>query len=272
MSRFYYLLIVLLLAACSPAPAAATLQPTIVQMPTSLPAADTPLPTAAASQQPTTVPTRVQVQDSTTIPPTATIAAPTVLGDYLINPSIVSFDSFDTLGDWRTSGPQAGLISNGKFIITGQAGGLSSLTKNTRLAEGQGVLFDFEYNPHAQFEFNFESGEPKANTYRKLSVTAAGSPLAALTQGKNSLGTIRLTGNFVTKPGSWYSFMAGIGTKGNFVAVIWDKNNPSNLVKFQKNLADPWDNLAWQFTANVADKYMKLSLDNFSVINFEDVK
>jgi hypothetical protein len=79
-------------------------------------------------------------------------------------------------------------------------------------------------------------------------------------------------GNFLTKPGNWYSLMAGIGPQGNFVAIIWDKNNPANLVKFQKNLGVKWDNLSWQFTSKVADKYMKLSLDNFSVINFDAVK
>lgn len=272
MNRIYSLLIVVILAACSPLPAQVSSQPTIAQSPTFLPVVETPSPIPTATQQPTPAPTDLLLPTLTTVPPTAAVSSPAILADYLIDPSIASFDSFDTLGDWSTSNSQTGLISDGIFVITGQPAGMSVLTKSTRLAEGQGVLFDFQYNANAQFEFMFEAGDPKTDSYRGLSVSGAGSPKAALTQGKIAIGTNRFAGNLITKPGNWYSYMAGIGTKGNFVAIIWDKKNPSHLVKFQKNLASQWDNLSWQFKAKVADKYMKLSLDNFSVINFSEVK
>jgi hypothetical protein len=262
------LLIVLLLAACSPAPSQVSTQPTAAQIEVT----DTPLPVATATQEPTLIPTDVPFATSTTIPPTATVASPAILGDYLINPSVSSVDSFDTLGDWTTSNSDAGLLTNGMFIITGQAGGLSSLVKNSSLSEGQGVLLDFQYNNRTQFELIFEAGTPKTDSYRKLSVSGSGSPTITLTQGKNSLGTSKLTGNFVARPSNWYGYMAGIGTKGNFVVIMWDKNTPTHLVKYQKNLGDKWDNLSWQFSAKVADKYMKLSLDNFSVIKFDEVR
>jgi hypothetical protein len=273
LNRSCKLLIVLLLAACSPSPSQVTIQPTIAQTQAAQPVAtDTPLPVASVTQEPTIISTELTLPTSTTIPPTATVASPAILSDYLINPSVASFDSFDTLGDWSTYNSQTGIITNGMFIITGQPGGMSGLVKNTRLAKGQGVLLDFQYNSKTQFEFIFDAGEPKTDSYRRLSVSGTGSPTAALTQGKIAIGTNRFTGNFLIKPGNWYGYMAGIGTKGNFVVIIWDKNDTAHLVKYQKTLGDKWDNLSWQFTAKVADKFMKLSLDNFSVINFDDVK
>ena len=273
MKRNGLLLIVLLLAACSPSTSQISTQPTVAQTQAALPEiTDTPLPVATATQEPTLIPTDVTMPTETTIPPTATVAAPAILSDYLINPSVASVDSFDTLGDWTPSNSDTGLLTNGTFIITGQTGGMSSLAKNTSLSEGQGVLLDFQYNNRTQFEFIFESGEPKTDNYRKLSVSGSGSPTITLTQGKNSLGTSRLTGNFVARPSNWYGYMAGIGTTGNFVVIMWDKNTPTHLVKYQKNLGDNWDNLSWQFSAKVADKYMKLTLDNFSVIKFDEIK
>ncbi len=273
MNRIYKYFIVFILAACSSTPTQVSSQPTAAQTQPARPIiTDTSIPPAVPTQAPTSFPTDLVLPTFTSIPPTPTLASPAILGDYLINPAIASFDSFDTLGDWSTSNSQAGILSNGIFVVTGQPGGLSSLTKNTRLAQGQGLIFDFQYNNRTQLQFIFEAGEPKTDSYRRLSVSGAGSPTAALTQGKNAIGTDRFTGNFLTKPGNWYGCMAGIGTQGHFVVIIWDKNNPTHLVKLQKNLGPQWDNLSWQFTAKVADKYMKLSLDNFSVLNFDEIK
>ena len=231
-------------------------------------------PTQPVSEAPTAEsgPTSAPEATFTSPPPTATVAPPSNLSEFLSDIRVTAFDDFSTVDGWTTYNPGTGKLTDGVFEITGQEDWSSGLVRNHSFGEGQGVVLEFKYNKNSKFEFIFEAGEYQTDSYRRFGVFGFDYPQANLTQGPNELGHKILQGNFQPHPDRWYNFMAGIGQDGNFIAVIWMADDPSSFIIYKEKIGEKWDGLTWTFTAKAADTGMTLYLDNFAEISFSAIK
>jgi hypothetical protein len=228
----------------------------------------TPPPLADTPAAPTSTPEPT----STPIPPTATVQPPSMLSTYLADVKVTYIDTFDTADGWSTYNAQTGSLTDGVFTITGQPDWQSGLARNATFTEGQGILLEFKYDRGSEFEFILDAGEWQTDSYRRFGVFGFGYPQANLTQGVNAIGNKNLLGNFGPRPDTWYNFMAGIGFDGNFIALIWDPSDTSQVVIYKEGVGEKWDNLSWGFTAKAAKSGMTLYLDNFAEISFSGIK
>ena len=227
------------------------------------------VPADEASAAPPAVTTE---EVSTSLPPTATVAPPENLSEFLTDARVTAFDDFSTVDGWTTYNPGTGSLQDGVFQITGQEDWSSGLVRNHPFGDGQGVVLEFKYDKGSQFEFIFEAGEYQTDSYRRFGVFGFDYPQANLTQGPNELGHKILQGNFQPHPDTWYNFMAGIGYDGNFIALIWQPSDPTDFIIYKETIGDKWNDLAWTFTAKAADTGMTLYLDNFAEISFSGIK
>lgn len=229
-------------------------------------------PPASEATTAEAVSTSVPEPTSTPLPPTATVAPPSNLSDFLADVRVTVFDDFSTVDGWTTYNPGTGVLLDGVFQITGQEDWSSGLVRHNTFGEGQGVVLEFKYDKGSKFEFILEAGEYETDSYRRFGVFGFDYPQANLTQGPNALGHKILQGNFQPHPDTWYNFMAGIGFDGNFIALMWQPSDPSDYIIYKETIGEKWDGLTWTFTAKAADPGMTLYLDNFSEISFSAIK
>jgi hypothetical protein len=228
------------------------------------PADDTPLSAST--------PTLILEPTFTSLPPTATVTPPSNLSEYLADVRVVKFDDFSAGDGWATYNPGTGRLVDNMFEITGQEDWSSGLVRNRTFGEGEGILLEFKFTKGSEFEFILEAGEYETDSYRRFGVFGFDLPQANLTQGPNAIGHKNLQGNFQPKPDIWYNFMAGIGFDGNFIALIWEPSDPSDVITYKETIGEKWNGLTWTFTAKAADTGMLLYLDNFAEISFSAIK
>lgn len=218
------------------------------------------------------VPSEIPQSTSTPLPPTATVAPPANLSEFVADIRVTAFDDFSTVDGWTTYNTGTGSLLDGVFQVTGQEDWSSGLVRHNTFGEGQGIVLEFKYDKGSKFEFILEAGEYQTDSYRRFGVFGFDYPQANLTQGPNELGHKILQGNFQPHPDTWYNFMAGIGFDGNFIALIWQPSDPSDYIIYKETIGEKWDGLNWMFTAKAADTGMTLYLDNFAEISFSAVK
>ncbi|MCC6300458.1 MAG: hypothetical protein IT314_14285 [Anaerolineales bacterium] len=216
--------------------------------------------------------TSLPEETSTPLSPTATVAPPANLSEFVSDARVTAFDDFNTVNGWTTYNSGTGSLLDGVFQITGQEDWSSGLVRNHTFGDGQGVVLEFKYDKSSKFEFIFEAGEYQTDSYRRFGVFGFDYPQANLTQGPNELGHKILQGNFQPHPDTWYNFMAGIGFDGNFIAALWQPSDSANFIIYKETIGEKWNDLAWTFTAKVADTGMTLYLDNFAEIAFSGIK
>jgi len=253
---FAFVIFAVLLSGCVPAS-------------TPIPPTSTPLPLPTD----TPMPTKTPVPTKTSIPPTATVAPPTVLLDLLTNVQVIKTDSFDNLNNWNTWNPGTGKITNGMFELTGQEGYLSGLIFKQNISGGRGIMLKYKTlkNANYQSEFVFATGEWQTDSFRQFGIYNGARPKADLIQGKNGIGGNNLHGNLSLKADTWYNLLMVVGKDGEFLAVIWNPDNPSEQSVYNENLGEKWANLNLEFQAK-ANIGETMYIDDFAMITFDEIK
>ena len=211
----------------------------------------------------TTIPT------VTGIPPTPTVEAPPIVSSFLTNAQINLTDSFKTLDDWHTYNSGSGTISNGMFVLKGQADWGSGVVFNQLLTEGYGVIINFkaEKNANLKAQIIFNAGEFNTDYYRQFGFYTGNYPQTDLFQGKNGTGFNNLVGNFSPVANAWYSVLMAIGNNGELLAVIWNPSDSTKRLVHHVKMGEKWANRNWQFLAT-ADIGETLYLKDFNLLTF----
>lgn len=232
-----------------------------------------PLPTETTAPTSTPMPTDTPVPTATAIPPTPTVAPPTVLLDLLTNVQVIKTDSFDNLNNWDTWNPGTGKISNGMFELQGQAGWISGLVFKQKLSDGYGVVLKYKTAKNADFqsEYVFATGEFQTDSLRQFGVYNGKRPKADLYQGKNGIGFNNLHGNFSLKADTWYNLLMAVGKNGEFLAVIWNPDDPSQQLIYHETIGEKWTGLSWEFQAK-ANIGETMYIDDFLLFTFSEIK
>jgi hypothetical protein len=210
---------------------------------------------------------------STPIPPTPTVAPPSTIADYLNDVQIAKTHSFDNMNDWGTWNPGTGDISEGVFTLTGQKNWSSALYYTQKFVEGNGISLKFKTtkNSNWQSEFVFVTGEWDTDSFRMFGIYNGKRPKADLYQGKQSLSGDNLGGNFSPEADTWYNLLLAIGKGGDFLAIVWDPEDPSKQIVYHEKIGEKWAGLRWELQAK-ANEGETVYIDDFLSLTFSSFK
>lgn len=244
---FTFVFLAVLLSGCaSPTPA-----------PTPIPPTHTPTlePTATSTPTPTKTP----------IPPTPTVAPPEILLKYLDNVSITSTDDFSSSTGWDL---WAGKISDGVLEIVGKD--WNGLGKKGVFPEGTGIVINFKYEKGSEFEVYYDYGSWQTDAYRRFGIYYwAASPKANLWLGKRGLGFNNLHGNLKSRSETWYTLLMVTDIDGEFLAVIWDPENPERTAVYNER-NDKWAGYNWNL--RIGANKGTIIFDDFMEVKFSGIK
>jgi hypothetical protein len=217
----------------------------------------------------TPAPTDTKGPNATAIPPTPSVEPPAIVSSLITNAQIILTDSFTTMDRWHTYNPGSGSISNGMFVLTGQADWGSGVVFNQTLTKGFGVLIDFktEKNADLKSQIIFNAGEYNTDFYRQFGFYTGRNPQTNLFLGKNGTGFQNLKGNLLPVANTWYSVLMAIGDNGELLTVIWNPADPAKRLVHYAKLGEKWAGQNWQFLAQ-ADIGETLTLKDFNLLTF----
>lgn len=201
----------------------------------------------------------------TLVPPTPTIVPPIVILDYLDDVVVTQIDSFDSSTGWDL---WAGKISNGTLEIEGKD--WNGLGKKGNFPEGTGIIINFKYEKSSEFEMYYDYGEWQTDAYRRFGIYYwSAYPKANLWLGKRGLGFNSLHGNLKSNSETWYTLLMVTDDDGEFLAVIWDPENPARTAIYhEKN--EKWAGYKWNL--RIGANKGTIVFDNFMKITFSAIK
>jgi hypothetical protein len=178
---------------------------------------------------------------------------------------VESQDSFDQAGGpprgWEGD---TGEVANGVLRVDGH-GNWNGIAKTDVYSAGDAFLFKFKYSPDALLEMYIDSGEWATDAYRRFGIYVERYPTSNTWIADNNF-TRNLAGNFTPKPETWYFVLMAIGPEADFLAVMWEPENPAHAVYYKEHLGAQWGDLNWRFAFG-ADKG-SASYDDFTEIQF----
>jgi hypothetical protein len=278
MKNFFCLILVLtiMLAACQSDPVVVTERVESEQESTTITPASNSTSSPAKTTQPTKTPPSLPTKTSTRTPAptrtlTPTIAPPEILAEFLEEVKVLSTDPFDGHSNWDTyPSTDKVYIRDGKLTINGTTFWQSSSTHKSSFRQGEGIYFEYKYSQNPEFEMYFDVGKWQTDTYRRFGVYGFGNPRANLWQGPNLIGWGYLVGNLDTRPDTWYSILMAVGDDAEFLAIIWDPDDPAKRLVYNESINEKWIDKTWtfRFGANAGT----IDVDNFGRFSFGAVK
>ncbi len=236
--------------------------------PYSTPTTAISIPTNTTVATNTIVPTNTPEPTRTPIPPTATVAVPDKLLEYLDGAEVVHIDTFNDSsgGGW---GFDAGTIKNDVLEVVGK--NWNGLVRDRQFKEYEAIIVDFIYTKGSVFEMLFDTGEWQTPPYKRFGIYIDNnSPRANVWQGVNGLGFNNLFGNFSPKPDITYSLLIAVLPDGEFLGVIWNPSDTTQTVFYREKFPETWSGLTWTF--KIGADFGTILFDNFREIKFEAAK
>ncbi len=190
-----------------------------------------------------------------------------MLTNYLENARIVKVDTFDDPSGWN---PGDG-ISNGTLLLIGSGdNNWHGLSNRAIFQEGSGVVINFTFTSGEYFEMYFERGPWTTSLYKRFGVYVnEDHSNIDIFAGRQRREPSLLPGALSLQPGTWYSLLMGVGTGGDFLAVLWDPANPAKSLQYREVIPN-WQALDWTFRLQVNKG--TILFDNFEEITFDRIK
>jgi hypothetical protein len=135
--------------------------------------------------------------------------------------------------------------------------------------EGQGIYISFKYSTGSEYELFYSTGIWQDTSYRRFGIYPYDLPRADLWQGAEALNMGDLPVDVTLKPDIWYSLLLTIDKGGNFLALIWDPNDPGHPIRYQEVKKD-WQNNQWMLFAQANQG--KIEFKNYTELSFSGYK
>jgi hypothetical protein len=135
------------------------------------------------------------------------------------------------------------------------------------------ALFKFDLDPGAAwFESGVESGHWDTSSFKRWGVVHdEWEGLRMNTwQGKSVIEEHRLYGNLSVEPGEWYYLLFAVNQGAEFVARVWERDDPSKYSDYRKTFDEEWEDHGWIFVIGVGSG--KLYVDTFTEISFTEIR
>jgi hypothetical protein len=199
-------------------------------------------------------------------------ALPSPVSDLLSDARILYHDDFDELSqshwDYQSIYTRA---SGGLVEITGTQSCPKLWYVGTSIYAGEGVLVLFQFDPGAGFEIQLEAGTWKNPDFKRWGILFYKNQLAMdVQQGDATIDENPLDGDLTLEPGVWYYLLLAINPDTDFVARIWDRDDPSRYSAYRTTFDAEWKGLEWVFAAGAS--LGKLYVDAFTEISFSELR
>ena len=207
----------------------------------------------------------IPTNKSTHTPPTA------MLSEFLNDVQIITIDQFNDTANWIIWDPKSTTLSNGIVEVNGKPDWTNAIAQSKKLSEGMGIVIEFKNTTGNEYEFNIDTGTWNTDGYKGFAVSRDSSPKVWLWEGKNLLTGNDFHGNLPLTKDKWYCAAISIGQNGEFLAVVWDLNDPSRRAVYREKMNETWSGKIWEFRAQL-NIGTSLSVDNFSIFSFSTLK
>jgi len=239
-----------LLGACGPAPQAESSQEAALVEPTQ---AATEAPTLAPTEMPT--PTEVPL-----------IELPAGVDLYLLNSHVEEQIklgySASYLWDYEN-----GRFGGGKLILNSTPDWDAYFLTQNSFPDGQAFLARFSKASGANYNLALQSGEFGTTGFRRWAFHGGDVYNMSNRQDEEWLGYDPLIGNLNLQVDSWYYLLLAGTEQGEFLAVVWDAQDPSLFARYSQEFGAEWTGRDWKF--RIGAKGGEVYLDQLYRISFD---
>jgi outer membrane protein assembly factor BamD (BamD/ComL family) len=208
---------------------------------------------------------------STSTPPD--IRSPSPVSDILSNARVTYHDSLDvpSLVDWTY---ETGVLqtADGLLRIQGVANRANQVRPKQDFYGGNAALVLFKYDAGANPYLFLETGEWETPTYKRWGIRADSYNSIFITEireGTSWLDPNPLLGDNVTVSSTWYYLLLAVSQDGEFVAQVWQRDDPSKRAEYRHTFGLDWAGHAWTLVLQTDSG--DLYVDSYTQIAFSRI-
>ena len=160
-------------------------------------------------------------------------------------------------------------IGNNSLTLKGNnyTGGVTFSKRN--LQDYQGILLAFQCSPDTEAEIFFQSGTWVTRGMRRWGIycntVVQGMIEPDVYQDEGNFVGESFIGNLVSEPDKWYALLLTLGGDGEFIARVWDPENPNLYTELRQSFGSEWDNKSWHL--GIGASTGSISITNFQILN-----
>ncbi len=197
-----------------------------------------------------------------------------ILSPYATSLEILSADPMDKNLGWSLGCNS--LYRDGALVINGAD--WCEVQNHTIIKNGQGIIVDLTFSPDKpEFSAFLHNGTWDNPSYVEYGFqTTSYGFMVNICLGENGYKCYQyafassFANRLTMEAGKTYSYAVMADEGGRFVAVIWDKADPSKIISYDKILGFKWERESWHFA--IAINRGKVTLDNFRIVSFENIQ
>jgi tetratricopeptide (TPR) repeat protein len=185
----------------------------------------------------------------------------------ITTPRVFDHDDFDVLlpERWYTSGP-AVVATDGKLVVTGVSPWAAWWGTQRTFEPGDAVLVLFKPGAGSQFEFHLERGTWATPDYRRWAFHVGTRFEMGIWEGADPQRWSELVGDLSPDPQKWYYLFLGIGSDGEFLAYVWEREKGAPQLEYRRVMNDGWAGPGWIF--GMGANRGKVTIDSATEITF----
>lgn len=217
----------------------------------------------------TLTPTITSSPTSTKIPAKEPIV-PILTPDFLQGSIVLEQDDFSAgTTDLLDIGRHAN-IENGILRLVGNNYSDGITSKNISLNH-KGILLAFRCAPNTEAEIFLQTGTWNTNGMRRWGIycnsTATNWIEPDVYQDKIEPIEGTFSGNLVFKPDTWYALLLTLGGPEEFIARVWEPDNPENYLELKQGMDSTWNNNLWKLGIGAA--FGSIQVTNFQELSLK---
>jgi endonuclease/exonuclease/phosphatase family metal-dependent hydrolase len=206
-----------------------------------------------------------------TVAPLPALTTPPLLSDYLTDAHSLRSYRFDLSeeceqvrwqSDWDTE-----RISEGALQLAGEEPWRAGASLPRFYTPGTGLVLRFRFSRDAELEILMEHGEWAGDTYRRFGIYGVDGRLeSSVWAASANLGGQSLSGSLRPLPDSWYNLALALSREGQFIALVWNPDDPSAVLEYRAKPGAEWAGLTWAF--RVAANRGSVTVDDVTELSF----
>lgn len=203
----------------------------------------------------------------TSLPPTNISENSLSLPDRVANANITWHYSFDILQDFNIN--KTGFRNTEGYAVVENATFWRKFNEfhSTTLEKGQGVILRVKFDPKSETRVFFETTTPD-DKYLRWGVFAGYYLRTDSRQDDFDLSGGTWSGEMKIIPDHWYYLLLGIEKDEDFLAIIWDSEDPDKQLIFEYNSSADWHNHIWDL--NIRGRFGRMYIDQYYEISFNN--
>ncbi len=192
------------------------------------------------------------------------------LEEILINPRILRYDDFSSLDESRwgiTKGVE--ITAEGRVELLGESPFATNLFDLTDFTGGKAFIFSLRHSSNADFEITLDSGEWQTEDFFRAGLYRIGWEISTnIWRGTERIDEQTLS-SLPIGADRWFGVLGAIDGQGKLGLVVWDLENPSLAIAFEKDFGAEAAGLSWRMHVAVdkgtvtVDDYYELRFDGF---------